>query len=421
IDIFHATSIAQIQANLANKTCPVSTNITANNSAPVVAAVNNYTIPVSTPFALTGSATDVNGDALTYCWEQNDNSTTSGSSSVASPTKTTGPNWLSFSPTSSPTRTFPKLSTILAGLMVTPPLPGGDAGANIEALSSVSRTLNFRLTVRDNRPFSSTAPVAVGQTAFTDMVVTVTNTAGPFQVTAPNTNVSWPAGGTATVTWSVNGTDGGSVNCSAVNILLSTDGGTTFPVVLASSTPNDGSEVITVPSTTGTNNRIKVEAVGNIFFDISNANFTIGSPAPTCGDPANLMATSITETSATVGWNAVSGATYTVEYKPAASSTWTTAVTNTSATSTILTGLTATTQYDWRVKATCTSGSGNYVQSQFTTTGVTPPCPGEYDVSTNGTASGAAQIPLNTEVYGLIDVRGDNDYYKFSLTSQAAI
>ena len=152
IDIFHETSIAQIQANLATKTCPVSTNMTANN-APVIGAASNYTIPISTPFALTGSATDAKSDALTYCWEQNDNSTTSGTSSVASPTKATGPNWLSFSPTASGTRTFPKLSTILAGLNVTGPLPGGDAGANIEALSSVSRTLNFRLTVRDNNPY----------------------------------------------------------------------------------------------------------------------------------------------------------------------------------------------------------------------------------------------------------------------------
>ena len=95
-------------------------------------------------------------------------------------------------PTASGTRTFPKLSTILAGLNVTGPLPGGDAGANIEALSSVSRTLNFRLTVRDNRPY--VAGSTIGQTAFTDVVVTVTNTAGPFAVTAPNTAVTWNAG-----------------------------------------------------------------------------------------------------------------------------------------------------------------------------------------------------------------------------------
>src|SRR4030095_6014580 len=81
IDIFHETSIGQIQANLANKTCPVTTNILANNQPPVIGAVSNYTIPISTTFALTGSASDPNGDPLTYCWEQNDNATTSGSGS----------------------------------------------------------------------------------------------------------------------------------------------------------------------------------------------------------------------------------------------------------------------------------------------------------------------------------------------------
>ena len=417
IDIFHETSIAQIQANLANKSCPVSTDITSNNAAPVVAAVNNYIIPISTPFALTGLATDANDDALTYCWEQNDNSTTSGTGSVASPTKATGPNWLSFSPTISGTRLFPTLSTILAGLNVTGPLPGGDAGVNIEALSSVSRTLNFRLTVRDNHAYSSTAPVAVGQTAFTDVVITVTNTAGPFQVTAPNTNIVWNAGSSATVTWSVNGTNAGSVNCSAVNILLSTDGGNTFPTVLAASTANDGSEVITVPSTPGTTNRIKVEAVGNIFFDISNTNFTIGSAAPLCGDPSGLTSSAVTQTSATIGWNTVSGAiSYDVDYKDASSSTWINAATGTASTSVNLTGLSTNTSYNWRVRATCPSATGNYVQSQFTTAGIPSVCPGSYDVSTNGNTSGAAQIPLNIDVYGLISTRGDNDYYQFTTT-----
>src|SRR6187455_1051834 len=129
IDIFHETSIAQIQANLAVKTCPVSLTMTANH-APVIGATSNYTIPISTPFALTGSATDPENDVLTYCWEQNDNSSTSGSGSVASPTKSTGPNWLSFVPSTSGTRNFPKLATILAGLNVSGPLPGGDAATN---------------------------------------------------------------------------------------------------------------------------------------------------------------------------------------------------------------------------------------------------------------------------------------------------
>ncbi len=510
IDIFHETTIAQIQANLATKTCPVSTNISANNATPVIAAVSNYTIPISTAFALTGSATDANaGDVLTYCWEQNDNSTTSGTGSVASPTKTTGPNWLSFSPTVSGTRTFPKLSTILAGLNVTPPLPGGDAGANIEALSSVSRALNFRLTVRDNCPYIP--DVQIGQTAFTDMTVAVTNTSGPFAVTAPNTTVTWDAGSTATVTWSVNGTNAGSVNCASVNILLSTDGGNTFTEVLAAATANDGSEVITVPSSLSATCRVKVEAAGNIFFDISNTNFTIGAP-PVCGAATGLAAFAITLSSATVSWTVVGGAdsydvdykesssstwinaatattlnsvdlsgltsnttynwrvrvnctagtgnyvssqfttlapcnapgglsssnitsssaavswttvsgaaNYDVDYKDASSSTWINAVTATTSTSGSITGLTASTLYDWRVRANCTSGfTSTYSQAQFTTTAVST-CPGIYDVSTNGSTSGAATIPLNTDIKGLVNPSGDNDYYKFIITTGGTI
>jgi hypothetical protein len=273
IDVFHETSIQQIQTNLANKTCPVTTVMTENHP-PVVAPVSNYTIPITTPFALTGSATDPENDPITYNWEQNDNATTSGANSVASPTKLTGPNWLSFSSTTSPTRTFPRLSTILAGLAVTPVLPGGDAGTNIEALSSVSRTLNFRLTVRDNRPYVPSS--TIGQTQFTDTTITVTNTAGPFEVTAQNSSpTSWQGGTPQTVTWSVANTNLPPVSTSNVNILLSTDGGQTFPTVLASNTANDGSEQITVPNLPSTTARLKVEAVGNIYFDISNVDFTI--------------------------------------------------------------------------------------------------------------------------------------------------
>jgi hypothetical protein len=279
IDIYHEASIAQIQANLLTKTCPVTTTI--GNSTPVVAALNNYTIPISTPFALTGSATDADpGDLLTYCWEQNDNSTVSGGSSIASVGKASGPNWISFSPTTSPTRYFPKLSTILAGAVVSGPLPGGDAGVNTEALSSISRTLNFRLTVRDNAVYSSTAPVSVGQTQFRDMVVTVTNTSGPFQVTSPNTTVSWQGGTIKNITWNVAGTTGAPVSCANVKILLSTDGGLTFPTVLIPSTPNDGTEALSIPNIPTTTARIKIESVGNIFFDISNSNFTITAAAP---------------------------------------------------------------------------------------------------------------------------------------------
>ncbi len=402
IDIYHQASIAQIQANLATKTCPVTTSIAATNATPVLTTVPNYTIPISTPFALTGVASDANGDALTYCWEQNDNASTAqtGASSLASATKATGPNWISFSPTASPTRYFPKLATILAGGLISGPLTGGDAGANTEALSSVSRTLNFRLTVRDNSPYSSTAPIKVGQTQFSDMVVTVSSTSGPFAVTAPNTAVTWAGGSTQNITWSVANTTLAPVSCANVKISLSTDGGLTFPTVLVASTPNDGTEALVIPSTPSTTARIKIESVGNIFFDISNTNFTIGA-AIACGDAAGLTSSAIGNNSATISWSPVTNAlSYAVDYKLNSSATWTSFATAQTATTASLTGLIQGSLYDWRVRATCTAGTGNYVSAQFTTT---IPC---------GVASGltATAITSTSATLGWAAVTGATSY-----------
>ncbi len=281
IDIFHEASIQQIQVNLATKTCPVTTNIAANNATPVVSTVSNYTIPKSTPFVLTGAATDANsGDALTYCWEQNDDADTStDAASSASTAKVIGPNFISFSPTASPSRYFPKLSSIIANSATTDQV-GGDAGMLSEALSSVPRSLNFRLTVRDNAPYSSTAPETVGQTSFTDMKVTVSS-AGPFVVTSPNTAISWPVGSSQNVTWNVAGTTANGINTASVDIFLSTDGGLTYPIQLASQVPNVGYASIVTPNNVGTTNRIMVKGYQNVFFDISNTNFTIATATST--------------------------------------------------------------------------------------------------------------------------------------------
>lgn len=390
IAYYHAASIAQIQSNLATKTCPVTTTI--SNATPVVAAVSNYTIPKSTPFALTGAATDANaGDVLTYSWEQYDNASSSqtNASSVASATKASGPNWISFAPTTSPTRYFPKLSTILSGALISGPLTGGDAGANTEALSSVARTLNFRLTVRDNAPYSSVAPVSVGQTQFTNMTVTVSAASGPFAVSIPNTAVSWAGNSTQTITWAVASTTAPPVSCANVKISLSTDGGQTFPTILAASTPNDGTEALVIPNLPTTAARIKIEAVGNIFFDISNTNFTI-TAGSSCGSATGLTASSITTTGATLSWAAVSGATsYAVDYKLNSSSTWTSFSTAQTATTAALTGLTSGALYDWRVTATCASGTGAAVAAQFTTL---VPCTAPAGLASSSVTSSSATV-----------------------------
>lgn len=229
------------------------------NAPPTANAGVDRVIPRSTPFILTGTGTDANGgDVLTYSWEQMDNAVAT-QPPVA--TNTGGPCFRPMLPTTSNQRFFPNLNAIIANTTPT-----------WEVLASVGRTYNFRLTVRDNA-------VGGGCNAQDNMVVTVNGTAGPFQVTAPNTAVNWAGNSTQTVTWNVAGTTAAPVSCANVDILLSTDGGLTWPVTLLSATPNDGTATITVPNTATTSARVIVKANGNIFFDMSNANFTITAAA----------------------------------------------------------------------------------------------------------------------------------------------
>ncbi|UYZ63102.1 reprolysin-like metallopeptidase [Hymenobacter weizhouensis] len=254
--MFHAFSIQEMTTFISTKGgngCAAKT-LLANN-IPTANAGNDYTIPRGTPFTLTGSATDADGTAgLTYSWEQMNNEE---APMPPSPTATVGPAFRVFLPTASPARTFPRLQDILSNTTPT-----------WEVLSTVGRSYRFRLVVRDNNPGG-------GFTNYDETLVTVAGSAGPFRVTAPNTAVSWAANSTQTVTWDVAGSNAAPVNCATVNILLSTNGGTTFPITLAANVPNTGSATVTVPGNATTQARIKVEAVGNIFFDVSNANFTI--------------------------------------------------------------------------------------------------------------------------------------------------
>lgn len=265
IETFHAGNIAQIQTNMATKTCDVETAITHN--APVVNAGADYTIPISTPFMLTGSATDAGGGTLSYQWEQYDEVTSTTYLTTGSPasiTKAAGPNFRCYLPTTSPTRYFPTLTSVFNGSATT-------AGTDIlvEALSSVARTLNFRLTVRDN-------VLNGGQTNFDNMVVTVNASAGPLTVTSQNTNgISYPINSTQTVTWAVNNTNtiAGGAN---VDILFTTDNGATWTTLLAN-TPNDGSQAVTLPAGVGAPYcRFMVKANGNIFFNVNSKDFAVG-------------------------------------------------------------------------------------------------------------------------------------------------
>lgn len=257
-DYFGYVNIRDISENVkfgVSSSCAQITNFT--NNPPVTNAGSDYVIPKSTAFILTATGSDPDGDAITYNWEENDPEDPN-SAAAPTPTRAAGPMFRTLPSSASPIRYMPALTTVLSGL----------TASTFEVCPSIARVLNFSVTVRDNK-------AGGGQTASDLMKVTVNGTAGPFVITAPNTVVSWAAGSTQTVTWNVAGTTANGVNTAYVDIYLSTNGGSSFPTLLASKVPNDGSETISVPNSVGTQNRIMVKGYNNIFYDLSNTNFTI--------------------------------------------------------------------------------------------------------------------------------------------------
>ncbi len=188
--------------------------------------------------------------------------------------------------TTDPTRVFPDLQQIIDNNTnadtgscptgpIAPPVPqsitecyseflptssylGSSAAGNSSPLA-----LDMRFTARDGD----------GGSNFANTKLLLASGTGPFLVTSNPSSVSGAA--QMAVTWNVAGTDANGINTSNVKISLSTDGGHTFPTVLAASTPNDGSQSVTLPNTATTHARIKVEAIGNVFFDLNNSDITI--------------------------------------------------------------------------------------------------------------------------------------------------
>ena len=207
-DIFHTKSFDQIVAYSTGATgnsCAVST--ATGNTPPEVDAGPAFTIPKQTPFTLTGSATDGDGDSLTYMWEEYDLGAAAPPNNDIAAAR---PIFRSFVPLTVPSRTFPRLSDIL-----------GNVATLGESMSTRDRTMTFRLTARDNR-------TGGGGVDWDSTTVTVNAAAGPFLVTQPNTALVWAGNSVQTVTWDVAGTDVGPIDCAAVAIDLSTDGGATF-------------------------------------------------------------------------------------------------------------------------------------------------------------------------------------------------
>ena len=255
---FHAASILQITDHAKTRNCDTET--ATGNAIPNVNAGNNITLPIGTAFRLTGTATDADAsDVLNYCWEQFDENNGTDAYPDAATNNGDRPTFRSYNPNLTGIRTFPRLEDLLTS---------GVNGTTWEKTPTVSRVADFRLTVRDN------AAGGAGN-SFDDMRVTWDATKGPLAVTSQAVaGIVWNGGNTEAITWSVNSTNimAGATN---VNILLSTDGGLTYPTTLASNVPNNGAADIIVPSTPAPYCRIIVQPSNAPFFSINSNNFAI--------------------------------------------------------------------------------------------------------------------------------------------------
>lgn len=288
---FHAISIEQMSARMLSTTC--ATILPNANSAPTVSAGPDVTVPNSTPLLLQAIGADSDGDPLTYTWEQYDNELAEAIPPQSNNTQ--GPSFRSLPPSIDPDRSLPNLTAVIDGTTPT-----------WEVLPSVARTMDFRVTVRDN------STNGISCTDEDDITIT-TAANGPFEVTSPTTSgIIWVEGATHTVTWDVAGTDVAPVSCANVDILLSYDGGFTYPVLLANSVSNNGTANIAVPIGITTTARVQVRCSDNIFYNISAADFEIEvSSGPTflidLPNPLATMCPGEIESNITLNSSALSG------------------------------------------------------------------------------------------------------------------
>lgn len=277
-DYFHIKSLEQMLAHIEGSgACYVGTS-TGNTPPQVTPAPGTvtYQVPKQTPFELTAAATDADNDEITYNWEEYDLGAASSASTPDSDADGNArPIFRSHRPLVSPKRTFPSMQYVLDNGNIPPAtIPcGGSSCIPGEIMPSISRNMAFAITARDNR--------AGGGGIKSSLVnVVVSSGAGPFKLLSQNSAANLAPNAGISVTWDVANTQNAPISAANVKITLSNDGGQTFPFVLAESTPNDGSEIVVLPQIETTTARIKIQAVGNVFFDINDVNFTIANTAP---------------------------------------------------------------------------------------------------------------------------------------------
>ncbi|RNA62844.1 T9SS C-terminal target domain-containing protein [Chryseobacterium nematophagum] len=340
---YHYASMRQMMTNLINTTCDVELPI--SNNPPVIAPLPiSYMIPKGTAFVLSASVTDPEGDPMSYTWDEMDNAESPVTDVTGN--NTTGGLFRSLLPGNSPIRYFPKLSSVLDGNLTIP--------SDWETVSNVSRLMNFSLTVRDNHPIANQQ-----QTQTTTQFVLVRDD-GPFKINTIQVDPSAPS----LIEWDVVNTNGAPYNVANVKIDYTTDNGSNW-TILAASTPNDGTESLSFPiSLNNQAIKLRVSAIDNVFYAVQKIIITNGVCSTVI--PANVAVETITLSSAMIGWDSIPNATYQIRYKKSVDISWsqTTSVTNT----VILNDLEGNTQYDVQVATVCSSTPGAFSNTvNFTT------------------------------------------------------
>lgn len=344
---FHAISIDQVQNYVSSQTCGALTPIT--NTPPQVAALPTKTIPKGTAFALTATASDAEGNPLTYTWEQFDATPTPVTDVTVNNTR--GPKFRSIQGTGNPTRYFPKQDLVLKGIL--------ESRSDWESVSNVARDMNFRVTVRDNNPNAFQQ-----QTNFANQKITV-GSDGPFTVDTKFVYTNNPT----KIVWTVANTTAAPYNVANVKIDYSLDNGTSWITALAS-TPNTGSANFSFQNISVNQPlHVRASAIDNVFYAVSLATSKImqvcnGTP------PETVSASEITNNSARISWVEVQNATYTLNYRKSGSSNWT-AVPNISSLTYTISGLDEGTLYEYQVNTVCSGSPGSFSPVQlFRTVGL---------------------------------------------------
>lgn len=377
-DYFHAVSSEYILTYIEDKIESCAIQVETGNLAPTVqVSSGEFVIPINTPFVLDANGEDGNGDELTYCWEQFDQTLKQEhlkgydvgpiftreeleedgftetqintllqvqEVQLAAVFEGDGPLFRSFPPSNASHRYFPQLDEILAG----------DFTSNVEVLPFKSRDLNFVVTVRDNLGGMTNDLVSFSSS----------DQAGPFVVTSELTESSYAGLSSLTVAWDVANTNTAPVNCRKVDILYSTDGGESFDIVVLGNTDNDGSATIQLPNIATSTARIMVQAVDNIFFNVNDRNFTVISSEVAAPEAPNaLIGNRVNGTSVNLSWThggeLEDG--FTIERKLASATDFEqvgqTSVNTTTYTNT---AIEASETYEYRVAAFNTTGNSDY-------------------------------------------------------------